>query len=66
MANLTRRQWLKVGFAVGGMATFALSYREVAKRAIDGLLNGTSGKITRDRIFGNALFPEANANTGWR
>lgn len=66
MANLTRRQWLKVGFAVGGMATFALSYREVAKRAIDGLLNGTSGKITRDRIFGNALFPEANASTGWR
>ncbi|SUG47987.1 tetrathionate reductase subunit A [Salmonella enterica subsp. arizonae] len=40
MANLTRRQWLKVGLAVGGMVTFGLSYRDVAKRAIDGLLNG--------------------------
>lgn len=49
MANLTRRQWLKVGLAVGGMVTFGLSYRDVAKRAIDGLLNGTSGKVTRDR-----------------
>ncbi len=57
MANLTRRQWLKVGLAVGGMVTFGLSYRDVAKRAIDGLLNGTSGKVTRDRIFGNALIP---------
>ena len=54
MANLTRRQWLKVGLAVGGMVTFGLSYRDVAKRAIDGLLDGTSGKITRDRIFANA------------
>ena len=46
MANLTRRQWLKVGLAVGGMVTFGLSYRDVAKRAIDGLLDGSSGKIT--------------------
>lgn len=66
MANLTRRQWLKVGLAVGGMVTFGLSYRDVAKRAIDGLLNGTSGKITRDRIFGNALIPEANARPRWQ
>lgn len=66
MANLTRRQWLKVGLTVGGMVTFGLSYRDVAKRAIDGLLNGTSGKITRDRIFGNALIPEANARPRWQ
>ena len=65
MANLTRRQWLKVGLAVGGMVTFGLSYRDVAKRAIDGLLDGSSGKITRDRIFGNALIPEANAQPRW-
>ncbi len=62
MANLTRRQWLKVGLAVGGMVTFGLSYRDVAKRAIDGLLNGTSGKVTRDRIFGNAFSGGAGAN----
>lgn len=66
MANLTRRQWLKVGLAVGGMVTFGLSYRDVAKRAIDGLLDGSSGKITRDRIFGNALIPEANAQPRWQ
>ena len=66
MANLTRRQWLKVGLVVGGMATFALSYRDVAKRAIDGLINGTSGKITRDHIVGNALIPEANAHPRWQ
>lgn len=66
MANLTRRQWLKVGLAVGGMVTFGLSYRDVAKRAIDGLLDGTSGKITRDRIFGNALIPEAHAAPHWQ
>ncbi|MGL5455949.1 MAG: tetrathionate reductase subunit TtrA [Enterobacterales bacterium] len=66
MANLTRRQWLKVGLAVGGMATFALSYRDVAKRAMDGLKNGTSGKITRDRIVGNALTPEASAHPRWQ
>lgn len=66
MANLTRRQWLKVGLAVGGMVTFGLSYRDVAKRALDGLLDGTSGKITRDRIFGNALIPEANARPQWQ
>lgn len=66
MANLTRRQWLKVGLAVGGMATFALSYRDVAKRAIDGLINGTSGKITRDHITGNVLIPEANAHPRWQ
>lgn len=56
----------KVGLAVGGMVTFGLSYRDVAKRAIDGLLNGTSGKVTRDRIFGNALIPEAQAQTHWQ
>lgn len=66
MTNLTRRQWLKVGLAAGGMASFALSYREVAKRALDGLLNGTSGKVTRDRIFGNALIPEAQVSSGWQ
>ncbi|WMY76075.1 tetrathionate reductase subunit TtrA [Buttiauxella selenatireducens] len=66
MANLTRRQWLKVGLALGGMVTFGLSYRDVAKRAIDGLRNGTSGKITRDRIFANALIPEAHAQPQWQ
>lgn len=44
MANLTRRQWLKVGLAVGGMVTFGLSYRDVAKRAIDGFAGRLLGQ----------------------
>lgn len=54
MAKLTRRQWLKIGVAAGGFAAFGLSYRDVAKRAVEGLVNGTSGKVTRDHIYGNA------------
>lgn len=66
MAKLTRRQWLKVGLAAGGLSAFGLSYRDVAKRAIDGLVNGTAGAITRDRVSGNALLPEGNATGGWQ
>ncbi|ADO48400.1 tetrathionate reductase subunit TtrA [[Enterobacter] lignolyticus] len=66
MAKLSRRQWLKIGLAAGGFAAFGLSYRDIAKRAVEGLVNGTSGKITRDRIFGNALAPEATALGPWR
>ena len=37
MAKFTRRQWLKGGLVIGGIAAFAASYRDVAKRAVDGL-----------------------------
>lgn len=66
MAKLSRRQWLKIGVAVGGFAAFGLSYREIAKRAVDGLVDGTSGKVTRDRIYGNSLVPEGNAQVQWK
>ena len=66
MSKLSRRQWLKIGVAVGGFAAFGLSYRDVAKRAVDGLVNGTSGKVTRDRIHGNSLPPEGRAQSGWQ
>lgn len=65
MAKLTRRQWLKVGLTIGGLSAFGLSYRDVAKRAVDGLVNGTSGTITRDRIVGNGLEPEGLALNSW-
>lgn len=58
MAKFTRRQWLKGGLVIGGIAAFAASYRDVAKRAVDGLVDGTSGKVTLDRINGNSLLPE--------
>ncbi|HAT1644307.1 TPA: tetrathionate reductase subunit TtrA [Raoultella planticola] len=66
MPKLSRRQWLKIGVAAGGFAAFGLSYRDVARRAIDGLVNGTSGKVTRDNIHGNSLPPEGASHTGWR
>ena len=66
MAKLTRRQWLKVGLAFGGLSAFGLSYREVAKRAIDGLIHGTSGRVTLDRINGNSLQPEGRAVPEWQ
>ncbi|HEJ7010930.1 TPA: tetrathionate reductase subunit TtrA, partial [Serratia marcescens] len=66
MAKLTRRQWLKVGLAFGGLSAFGLSYREVAKRAIDGLIYGTSGRVTLDRINGNSLLPEGRAVPEWQ
>ncbi|AFJ46251.1 tetrathionate reductase subunit TtrA [Shimwellia blattae] len=66
MAELSRRQWLKIGVAVGGFAAFGLSYRDVAQRAVDGLVNGTSGKVTRDKIFANALEPEGRIQGGWQ
>ena len=66
MPELTRRQWLKVGLVLGGVGVFGLSYRDVVKRAFDGLVHGTSGKITLHRIFGNALIPEGHAASGWQ
>lgn len=66
MAKSTRRQWLKAGLAIGGLAAFGYSYRDVAKRAVDGLMNGTSGKVTLHRINGNSLIPEGNALKGWQ
>lgn len=66
MAKFSRRQWLKGGLVVGGLALFGASYREVAKRAVDGLVDGTSGKVTLNRINGNSLIPEGTAIGGWK
>ncbi|WP_391487607.1 tetrathionate reductase subunit TtrA [Leclercia tamurae] len=66
MPKLSRRQWLKIGVTAGGFAAFGLSYRDVAQRAVEGLVNGTSGKVTRDRIHGNSLPPEGCARNGWQ
>lgn len=54
----SRRKFIKTGAAVGGLATFAAGYSGTAKHALDGVLNGTSGVQTKNRIFGNALQPE--------
>ncbi len=54
----SRRNFIKIGAATGGLAAFATGYSTTAKHALDGLLTGSSGKQTRDSIFGNALQPE--------
>lgn len=66
MANINRRLLLKAGLVAGGLTGFALSYRDVAKRAIDGLVNGTAGKLTVDRINGNSLTPEGKFDQQWQ
>nr|WP_314262899.1 tetrathionate reductase subunit TtrA [uncultured Moellerella sp.] len=66
MAKTTRRQWLKGGLVLGGLVAFGASYRDVAKRVVDGLVDGSSGKLTLDRIHGNSLKPEGQANGAWK
>lgn len=66
MAKFNRRFFLKAALAAGGLTGFAVSYRDVAKRAVDGLMQGTSGQITLDRINGNSLIPEGKIiNNQW-
>lgn len=64
MADINKRWLLKAGVAAGCLAGFGVSYRDVAKRALDGLVNGTSGKPTLDRINGNSLLPEGKKING--
>ncbi|MGY3570197.1 molybdopterin-dependent oxidoreductase [Vibrio paucivorans] len=53
-----RRQFLKTGLAAGGLGAFAAGYATTAKHAVNGVVNGTAGKATRDIHHGNSLEPE--------
>jgi tetrathionate reductase subunit A len=53
-----RRQLLKSGLAVGGVAAFAAGYATTAKHAFHGLKEGTAGKETKHIHHGNSLQPE--------
>lgn len=53
-----RRALLQAGMIAGGTGAFALGYADPVNKAVKGLLNGTSGVPTNDRIAGNALQPE--------
>lgn len=53
-----RRNFLKGAVAAGGAATFAAGYHEPLEKMAHGLMHGTSGKPTRDRLHGNSLEPE--------
>ncbi|MBS0056062.1 tetrathionate reductase subunit TtrA [Yersinia sp. Marseille-Q3913] len=66
MAKFTRRQWLKGSLALGGVAAFAASYHEVARKTVAGLLDGSAGKLTLDPISANALPPEGRVGPQWQ
>ena len=53
-----RRNFLKGAVAAGGAATFAAGYSDPLEKMAKGLVNGTSGKKTNDRLHGNSLAPE--------
>ncbi|ART83693.1 tetrathionate reductase subunit A [Oceanisphaera profunda] len=53
-----RRALLQAGMIVGGTGAFAVGYADPVKKAVKGLINGTSGVPTNHRIAGNALQPE--------
>ncbi|MFP3978793.1 molybdopterin dinucleotide binding domain-containing protein [Marinobacter sp. KMM 10035] len=53
-----RRNFLKGAAAAGGVATFAAGYYGPLEKMGKGLVNGTSGVATADRLHGNSLAPE--------
>lgn len=53
-----RRALLQAGMIAGGTGAFALGYATPVSKAVNGILNGTSGVPANDRIAGNALAPE--------
>ncbi|MDN6318210.1 MAG: tetrathionate reductase subunit TtrA [Marinobacter sp.] len=57
-----RRNFLKGAAAAGGAATFAAGYYGPLEKMGKGLVNGTSGKATADRLHGNSLAPEYTVN----
>ena len=57
-----RRNFLKGAAAAGGAATFAAGYYGPLEKMGKGLVNGTSGKATADRLHGNSLAPEYSVN----
>jgi tetrathionate reductase subunit A len=67
MAKSTRRQWLKGGLALGGLTLFGASYSEMVQKVFTGLRDGSSGKLTLDRISANALPTEGRRHPdGWQ
>ncbi|MFO8141128.1 MAG: twin-arginine translocation signal domain-containing protein, partial [Marinobacter sp.] len=53
-----RRNFLKGAAAAGGVATFAAGYYDPLDKMAKGLVKGTSGVQTNDRLHGNSLAPE--------
>lgn len=62
--NKQRRNLLKGGVAVGAATAFAAGYAPKVKEIATGLVNGSSGKTTQDRIHANSLAPEYQAQNG--
>ncbi|MCL1477207.1 MULTISPECIES: molybdopterin-dependent oxidoreductase [unclassified Marinobacter] len=53
-----RRNLIKGAAAAGGIAAFGAGYYGPLEKMGKGLMNGTAGKKTADRLHGNSLSPE--------
>ncbi|NNI41595.1 tetrathionate reductase subunit A [Pasteurella multocida] len=62
--NNQRRNLLKGGLALGTATAFVTGYSPKVKEIATGLLEGTSGEHTQDKINGNALTPEYQVQQG--
>lgn len=57
-----RRSILKAGIGLTGAGVFAVGYKDKAESMVRGMITGTSGKETANKITGNALEPEYRVN----
>ncbi|UAX42927.1 tetrathionate reductase subunit TtrA [Pasteurella canis] len=62
--NNQRRNLLKGGLALGTATAFVAGYSPKVKEMAVGLIDGTSGEHTADKIHGNALLPEYQVQHG--
>ncbi|MGQ0286118.1 tetrathionate reductase subunit A [Pasteurellaceae bacterium 22721_9_1] len=62
--NKQKRNLLKGGLAVGTATAFCAGYVPKLKEIAVGLTKGTSGEVTKDAIYGNALTPEYQVKDG--
>lgn len=64
-ANTKRREWIKKSaVGVGGLAVFGTGFAHTFEQIFHTIKRGTSGKETKDRIYGNALVTEGRVASG--
>lgn len=64
-ANSERRDWIrKSAIGAGGLAVFSTGFIHTFEQIFHTIKRGTSGKETKDRIYGNALLTEGKVTNG--
>src|SRR5690625_7499577 len=63
-----RSLFARTGLAAGGLAAFAVGYKETLGKGARGLTSGSAGAATADAVRGRSLLPEyqINPETGAR